>query len=337
MSESEETPRGVLKLAPEPVVRVWGGRTLVERYGKPAPADGQPLGETWEASDLEGHVSRVATGPHEGRLVSEVIGRPLPLLVKLIDAREILSLQVHPDEQAALEIGRGARPKTEAWHVLWTDPGAYIYYGARPGISTANLLDACAGGNPDEVEHLLNRFQVAPGDTIFVPAGTVHAIGPGVVLYEVQQPSDTTYRLFDWGRVGLDGKPRPLHREEAEVAVRGPGREDPRKETELLPGPNPRIMLVRCPAFRVDLLLVDVGELIVTESRHVTFLTAVGGDGILRSDLGEDKIEKGDTFCVPNDVDFMVKPGPRGLRLLHARIPKQPAAPQQPPQPREPS
>lgn len=318
-------PLGVLKLKPQPIPRVWGGRALVERYHKVPPETGEPLGETWEASDLAKHVSVVATGPYEGRSVSDLLERPLPLLIKLIDAQEILSLQVHPDDQAAIEIGRGAQPKAEAWHILWTEPGSYVYYGAKPDVSTQRLLEACCTGDTAEVEQVLNRFEVAVGDTIFVPAGTVHAIGPGVVLYEVQQPSDTTYRLFDWGRVGLDGKPRAIHLDEAEVAIRGPGRSDPRRETELVPGPNPRIMLCRCPAFRVDLLLVDVGELVVPESRHVTFITAVGGDGVLRSDLGEDKIQKGDTFCVPNEVDFMVKPGPRGLRLLHARIPKQQA------------
>jgi mannose-6-phosphate isomerase len=246
------------------------------------------------------------------------------MLIKLIDAAQTLSVQVHPDEQAAEEIGEGAVPKTEAWHILWAEPGGCIYYGAKPGISTEQLLDACASGETAAVEKVLNRFQVTLGDTIFVPAGTVHAIGAGVVLYEVQQPSDTTYRVFDWGRAGLDGKPRELHFNQAVHAIRGPTRSDPRRETELVPGANPRIMLCRCPAFRLDLLLIDSGEFVMTESRHVTFVTAVGGEGVLRSDGGEEEVRAGETFCIPPETDFMIKPGRRGLRLLHARVPKQP-------------
>src|SRR4051812_25528818 len=155
------------------------------------------------------------------------------MLIKLIDAAQTISVQVHPDEQAAEEIGQGAVPKTEAWHILWAEPGAAIYYGAKPGISTDALLEACSSGRTAEVERVLNKFQVTLGDTIFVPAGTVHAIGAGTVLYEVQQPSDTTYRIFDWERVGLDGKPRELHFNQAMNAIRGPTRSDPRRETEL--------------------------------------------------------------------------------------------------------
>jgi mannose-6-phosphate isomerase len=319
----EEEAVGPLKLVPQAIARPWGGGFLAERYGKPLPPDGAPLGESWEASDLEGHVSVVATGPHAGQPIDKVLGRPLPLLLKLLHVNERLSLQVHPDEQAAEEIGRDARPKTEAWHILWTDPGAYIYYGAKQGVSTDRLLEACASGDEAQVEAVVNKFPVSVGDTIMVPAGTVHGIGPGVVAYEIQQPSDTTYRLFDWGRVGLDGKPRALHFNEAQVAIRGPTRSDPRRETELVPGANPRIMLCRSPGFfRLDLLLVDLGELIISESRHVTFFTCMGGRGWVRSDAGEDVVSPGDTFCVPPDTDYMVKPGPRGLRLLHARIPK---------------
>jgi mannose-6-phosphate isomerase len=314
---------GPLKLAPQPFARPWGGRLLVERYGKPAPEGGAPLGESWEASDLPGHVSRVESGRHAGRPIDEALGCPLPMLVKLIDAREHLSVQVHPDEQAAEEIGGDARPKTEAWHILWSEPGAAVYFGTRQGVSAQQLLEACESGETAEVESVLNRFEVAVGDTIVVPAGTVHAIGPGVCLYEVQQPSDTTYRLFDWGRKGLDGRPRELHFNQAQVALRGPYRSDPRRETELVPGANPRIMLCRQPCFRLDLVLVDIGELVIPESRHVTFVTAVGGGGFIRGEAGEEEVRRGDTFCIPPETDFMLRPGPRGLRLLHARVPKQ--------------
>lgn len=305
------------------MARPWGGRVLADRYRKALPAGDAPLGETWEASDIEGAVSVVAEGRFAGQRIDEVLGRKLPFLLKFLDATETLSVQVHPDEQAASEIGGDARPKTEAWHILWTEPGAYIYFGAKPGVSTPQLLEACASGDPDRVESVLQRIPVAVGDTIFVPAGTVHAIGAGVCLYEIQQPSDSTYRLYDWGRLGLDGFPRPVHHDQAKIAIRGPTRGDPRRETELVPGANPRIMLCRCPLFRLDLILCDIGELIIPESRHVTFVTAVGGDGVIKAEDGDLPILPGDTFCIPHEVDWMVKPGKRGLRLLHARVPKQ--------------
>jgi mannose-6-phosphate isomerase len=300
---------GPLKLEPIAVARPWGGDALARRYGKPRPADGGPLGESWEAADVDGRVSRVAGGELGGRTVRELLGRPLPLLVKLLDCRESLSLQVHPDEQAAREIGGAARPKTEAWHVLAAEPGACIYYGAAEGISTARLLEACRAGDPGPV---LRKVPLVTGDTVFVPAGTVHAIGPGLVIYEVQQPSDTTYRLFDWGRG------RELHLAEGAIAIRGPVRGDPRRLLGPVDGPRARLTLVRAPAFRLDLLLCDVGELVVPEERDVSFLTAVGGDGTLVSDAGAEPIRAGETFLVPAEAVFSIRPGRRGLRLLQA-------------------
>jgi mannose-6-phosphate isomerase len=307
---------GPLKLEPIPVARPWGGFALAERYGKPRPAGGEPLGESWEATDVEGRVSRVASGPHKGRTVGEVLGGPLPLLVKLLDCREALSVQVHPDEQAAAEIGGTARPKSEAWHVLAAEPGASIYYGANEGVSTPMLIEACRAGDPVP---LLRRVPLVTGDTVFVPAGTVHAIGPGLVLYEVQQPSDTTYRLYDWGRVGLDGRPRALHIDRAAAAIRGPVRGDPRRVPGPVGGPRSRVNLIRSFAFRLDLVLVDVGEMIFRADREPTFLTVVGGDGWVRSEDGEEPVRPGETLAVPPAAAFAVRPGRRGLRLLHAR------------------
>ena len=300
---------GPLKLEPIPVARPWGGHLLEARYGKPGLPGGEPVGESWEATDVDERVSLVATGEFAGQDVRELFGRPLPLLVKLLDCREILSLQVHPDEHAALEIGGTARPKTEAWHVLSAEPGAFVYYGAAEGVSTPDLLAACRGGDPTP---LLRKVPVVTGDTILVNAGTVHAIGGGIVLYEVQQPSDTTYRLCDWGRG------RALHLDEAAVAIRGPGRGDPRRAPELRSGPCSRSTLARAAPFRLDLVLCDLGELVIREAFAVSFLTAVGGDGMVRSDLGDEAIRAGDTFVVPVGVDFALRPGRRGLRLLHA-------------------
>jgi mannose-6-phosphate isomerase len=152
--------------------------------------------------------------------------------LKLIDAEKVLSVQVHPDGEAAERLG--GRPKTESWVVLAAEPTSCLYLGLRRGVTREQLAEATKGSS---LEHLINRVAVEPGDVIFIPAGTIHAIGGGLVLAEMQQASDTTYRLHDWGRVGLDGEPRQLHVEQALESIhfdqpdpppwrprRGPGR-----------------------------------------------------------------------------------------------------------------
>jgi len=146
--------------------------------------------------------------------------RRIPLLTKIIDAMETLSVQVHPDLEAAQELD--GEEKTEAWYVLDAAPGAKIYKGLSDGVGVRDLLQGLETGT---VEDLLHSFEPTAGDVIYLPAGTVHAIGAGVLLFEVQQNSDTTYRLYDWNRPGLDGKPRTLHQESAvrSTDFAGPG------------------------------------------------------------------------------------------------------------------
>ncbi|HMO03342.1 MAG TPA: class I mannose-6-phosphate isomerase [Kiritimatiellia bacterium] len=206
---------------------LWGGRQLVDRLARTdAPASG-PVAESWELSDRTDGMSLVAGGTFAGTslrsLMTEhrdaVIGKaacpgPFPLLIKVIDARETLSVQVHPDDAAA---ARGiGEAKSEAWYVLDAQPGACVYRGFRPGTTEAEAYTAIAEGR---VADLLVRQSVVPGDTIYIPGGTVHAIGEGCLLLEVQQNSNTTYRLFDWNRTGPDGKPRALHLEEARQVI----------------------------------------------------------------------------------------------------------------------
>ncbi|MHC4392895.1 MAG: class I mannose-6-phosphate isomerase, partial [Planctomycetota bacterium] len=196
------------------------------------------------------------------------------------------------------------------------EPGAEIIYGSKPGVTTPQLLAACKDGT---VAKLCHRVRVHVGDTIMVPAGMVHAIGPGIVLYEVQQPSTVTFRLFDWGRVGLNGKPRQLHLDEASFAIRGPAAaSDPRQETPLTPGPNPRIRLLKNPYFRIELLLVDIGELVIAERPFITFLTLTAGSGFVLADAGRIEVSAGDTVAIPASVDFCLLPGPRGMRVIRA-------------------
>jgi len=199
--------------------RVWGGRRLEQLYRKPLPP-GVPIGESWEISDRPGDTSVIANGPlagedlhwvlenHPRELLGERVthqGR-FPLLIKILDAQDRLSLQVHPPASKAAALG--GEPKTEMWHIAEAQPGAELYVGLRRGVSRAEFEAKLKSGTVAECFH---RLEVKAGDTMFLPSGRVHAIGSGLVIFEIQQNSDTTYRVFDWNRVALGGKPRELH------------------------------------------------------------------------------------------------------------------------------
>jgi mannose-6-phosphate isomerase len=199
--------------------RVWGGRKLEELYKKALPP-GVPIGESWEISDRPGDASVIANGALAGKDLhwlmenhaAELLGagKPLagrfPLLIKLLDAQEKLSLQVHPP--AAKAAALGGEPKTEMWYIAQAEPGAELFVGLKKGISRPEFEAHLKHGTVAECFH---RIPVKSGDAMFLPSGRVHAIGAGLVIFEIQQNSDTTYRVFDWNRVGLDGKPRDLH------------------------------------------------------------------------------------------------------------------------------
>jgi mannose-6-phosphate isomerase len=200
--------------------RVWGGRRLESLYGKDLPV-GTPIGESWEITDRPGDESIIANGSLAGQSLQwlmqhhagEVLGRArpaadgrFPLLCKILDAREKLSLQVHPPAEKALELQ--GEPKTEMWHIVEAAPGAELFVGLKPGVTRAEFEARIETG---QVADCFHRIAVNSGDTMFLPSGRVHAIGTGLVIFEIQQNSDTTYRVFDWNRTGLDGKPRELH------------------------------------------------------------------------------------------------------------------------------
>ena len=197
----------------------WGGSMLRDVFLKDAPDD--QTGESLEVSALEGRESLVLNGPQAGRTLGSMIrlwGKDLtgeiegafPLLIKLLDARELLSVQVHPDDAYAAANEGGKLGKTEAWVVLNCEPGAKLAYGVTAGRE--ELAELARAGR---VEEALNWLTVRPGDVLYIPAGTVHALGGGIQCYEVQQSSDVTYRLWDWGRVDKNGNPRQLHTEKA--------------------------------------------------------------------------------------------------------------------------
>jgi mannose-6-phosphate isomerase len=207
--------------------RVWGGRNLERLYHKPLPPK-VPIGETWEISDRPGDVSVIANGPLAGKDLrwlmenhpAELLGPgykktdKFPLLIKILDAQEKLSLQVHPPADKAAQLG--GEPKTEFWYVADAAPGAELYVGLKRGVTRTEFERKIKDGT---VADCVQQIPVQKGDAMFLPSGRVHALGAGNVIFEIQQNSDTTYRVFDWNRVGLDGKPRELHIKESLASI----------------------------------------------------------------------------------------------------------------------
>ena len=212
----------------------WGGRGLGTRLGKPL-GDADDYAESWEIADHGEDQSVVLDGTYQGQTLHELVrqqnvglfgmhaGRAqFPLLVKFLDAHDRLSVQVHPNDEQARGINPHENGKTEAWIILEAAPQSVIYAGLKPEVTRKTLEANLKAGT---VESCLHCFQVSPGDCVFIPAGTVHAIGEGILLAEIQQSSDLTFRLFDWGRLGTDGNPREIHIEESLQCIdfdRGP-------------------------------------------------------------------------------------------------------------------
>ncbi len=217
-----------LLLEPALHVKVWGGRRLETVMHKHLPT-AEPYGESWEMHDT----AKVANGSLAGRALGDLLpvygadligtlsdpADGMPLLVKLLDASDWLSVQVHPDDEQARRLEGEPRGKTEAWYVVAAEENSRLVIGVEPNATREEVAEAIRS---NELQEILVYAPVTAGDVLYIPAGTIHALGPGILVYEIQQSSDTTYRLYDWGRLGLDGQPRPLHVEKSlEVARLG--------------------------------------------------------------------------------------------------------------------
>lgn len=251
---------------------IWGGRGL-ETLGRRLPPG--IVAESWEISGHASSPTAVDSGPLRGRLLTELtlemgvdlVGErnraalergKFPLLVKLLDANQDLSVQVHPDDAYALEHEQGELGKTEMWYVLRARPGAQIIYGLKRGVTREAFAQALAEGR---LESCLHYLPVTPGDAIFVPTGTVHALLAGVIVAEIQQNSDATYRVYDWNRVGADGKPRPLHIDKALDVIDFQRWEPGPYEPQVIEsGPERRREVIsRCPYFTVERVTLAPG------------------------------------------------------------------------------
>ena len=213
-----------VKFSPIFKERIWGGMRLAELFAKPLPAD-RPIGESWELADLPDNCSVVAQGPAAGMTLRQLLADhgvafgfaasqcspPFGLLIKLLDAQDRLSVQVHPGPSVALSYP-GAQPKSECWYVIAAEPGSVIYRGLKPAVTADQVRTAATDGG---LEQLITPYPARPGDFHYLPAGTIHALGAGIVVAEIQTPSDTTYRLYDWDRRDAQGRSRPLHLDQA--------------------------------------------------------------------------------------------------------------------------
>lgn len=239
---------------------LWGGRRLGELLDKPI-GEGPTYAESWEAVDHGDDQSVVANGPLAGKTLHEIVverGKELfgrhfpqpvfPLLFKFLDAKQTLSVQVHPNDEQGAKLDPPDLGKTEAWVVLATEPGSKIFAGLRSGVDRKALASAIETGTSDQCLHVI---EPNVGDCVFIRAGTVHALGAGIVIAEIQQASNTTFRLFDWNRVDKDGKSRPLHiAESLEVTDYARGPVEP--QTPQSTGEAGVERLVECDKFVLD-------------------------------------------------------------------------------------
>jgi mannose-6-phosphate isomerase len=301
---------------------IWGGRRLGTLLGKPiGPAD--DYAESWEICDHGPDQSVVQwgrlAGVTLGQLVrergEELLGRHppqerFPLLLKFLDAHGTLSVQVHPDDARASRLDPPDLGKTESWVVLAADQGGTIYAGLKPGVGREALAEAI---RQRTCQQLLHQFQPEVGDCVFLPAGTVHALGEGLLVAEIQQASDTTYRLFDWNRLGPEGKPRPLHVEQGLEAVdyaRGPVRPQRPQETGR-PGVS---RLVECDKFVLDRWLFDASQA-AGGDRRCHIIAVLQGSLRVERDPTDSAIPPGGTVLLPAALG-QVELRPQGSAVL---------------------
>lgn len=327
--------REIFQFQPIYQERIWGGRSLATSLGRSLPV-GHPIGESWEIVDRPEAQSRVRNGPFAGQSLRSLIetqtaelmgpdwraSAPFPILVKWLDCHERLSLQVHPPAAVAAELKGEA--KTENWFVAHTAPGASLIVGLKRGV-TRGQFEQAIGENT--LENYVHRFPVAAGDSILVHSGRLHAIDAGNLILEIQQNSDTTYRVYDWGRVGLDGNPRQLHVREALKSILW----DDFEPAPLRSAPTSSV-IADCPEFRIRRVVLDKGERlsiaageqprllsVVTGRVQTATTTLVRGDNVLLPYAG------GFTFQAPDTAMVLITEQFTGHAHGNQRLKKRPS------------
>ena len=290
------------KLEPSLHIKVWGGRKLSTEMNIALPTDA-PYGEAWELHDT----STIANGVLQGKTLGEIVqshgtdliginNKPdegFPLLAKILDASDWLSIQVHPNDEQAKALEGDPRGKTEAWVILVADDDAQLVIGVKSGTSREVMAQAI---RDNQLEEYLVYATVNVGDVLYIPANTVHALGPGLMIYEIQQSSNITYRLYDWGRLGLDGKPRDLHIEKGvQVSNLDSLPEITHPDSDLI---------VDGEYFQTLRHTLDRTQLALSTNGFFQSLTCIDGEIVIRSNGHEDVIlAKGQTGLIPACID----------------------------------
>ncbi len=316
--------------------RIWGSRNLASLLDKDLPA-GAEIGESWELVDLPSDESVVANGAEKGASLHDLLDRwgadllggaqpaggRFPLLIKFLDAKDVLSVQVHPDSEAAAALGPDVRPKYEAWYIIHAEPGAVIYCGLKAGVTVDDLAAASRDGT---VGDLLNRYQVEPGQMYYLPAGTVHAIGAGLVIAEPQTPSDVTYRLFDWNRVDpKTGTGRELHLDKGLQVTRPQyGTDDFVLPPETLAGFGDArgVRLTACEAFLADRFdLATGGEMPIADDRMAVWMMLAGKGRFVGGDEYDVSVSRGNTVLLPAALPHGVFRAEQDCTWLRVSVP----------------
>ena len=308
-----------LKFKPRFKERIWGGSLLGEKLGKKLPA-GKKIGESWELSGVDGDLSVVSNGTLKGNNIEELtevymgelvgdkvyekFGLEFPLLIKLIDAQDDLSIQVHPSDELARE-RHNSFGKTEMWYVVDCKPGSFLYVGFDGKVTREQYLEAVTKGT---LPSLLKKEPVRPGSTFFIPAGTIHAIGKGILIAEIQQTSDITYRVDDWGRVDSNGKPRELHTELAVDAIDFGSQE--KYDVTAEPKKNEAVELEKCSYFTTNVVEVDgkIEREYVKLDSFVIYMM-LDGEITVECEGHSEKMAKGDTVLIPAVFDSAMLTG----------------------------
>jgi mannose-6-phosphate isomerase len=298
----------------EPIFRsyIWGGDRLASQLGKKPPGSGI-WAESWEIVDHREGESLVANGPFEGwslrQLIesfpNEIIGRDapserFPLLLKYLDCQRVLSVQVHPDDNYAAKMSQPDRGKTEAWYVIDAQPDAKLYAGLKSGIDRKTLADAIQQGATEDCLHVLYP---KAGDCVFIPAGTVHALGDGLLVAEIQQASDCTFRLFDWNRVDKDGLPRALHIDQALEVIdfeRGPVSfvaSDKKESAHGLHNAGQPRSLVQCDKFSLEEFTIAGTYSLPLE--QMAIITVPRGQATVATEKETFTLDRGQTLFMP--------------------------------------
>lgn len=298
----------LLRLSPLYQERVWGGRALENALGRSLPGTG-PIGEAWEIVDRPEAQSVVQSGRLVGKTLRQIIAaypadvmgpgwdanRPFPILVKWLDCRERLSLQVHPPAHLAAKLK--GEPKTEMWYIADNQPGAGLLVGLKKGVTREHFEKALA---TNALEPLVHRFHVAEGDSILVRSGQIHAIDAGNLILEIQQNSDTTYRVYDWARLGLDGKPRQMHVEQSLASIKW----DDFEPAPVRAAPTSGV-IAECEEFRIRRVVLDAGEsLHFAAGEQARILSVVTGE---LSGAGKPPLVRGDNVVLPYSGQFVFK------------------------------